>query len=430
MSATQTTGSSSSSNNLNDLDFDTFLIDPELLALDAARGYPATTNTQSTFLRTPEATPETASEVVPNYEFNLELAEMLDNHPEAFALSSDDEDAKRLACRSRVSGKPAKIHINGEGDFVAFNDLEVFSLEKNARRQAAKLTNVSFAPGNKKHEVNTSFDESTESCIITVADKSKSVAAVQAADNTQRSKRKFTEIESSSEESDAEEEIRRRSKRRRTRDDRMILKPRKEKRGKASRTNRRFARVVFVESETETSDEEYDDDSEEDSDEDFRPRSKRSRISRTSGTRSAAKRVSKKNKSVKSAAETSELQQPLSEIMLHIPLLDIDAFVNRPSTTRQKEVEYGTKNPGKVGRPMNAFILYRKTFQHRCKEFARKNNHQMVSKIAGKSWDIETDAVKKRFLSLQRLEVKNHEKAWPDYRFRPGRPARAMDQVD
>ncbi len=94
-------------------------------------------------------------------------------------------------------------------------------------------------------------------------------------------------------------------------------------------------------------------------------------------------------------SDGSKLEAPLSVLTkdMNVPLFDIGEFVSRPSDERHRELE-GGKSPGRVKRPMNAFMLYRKAFQLRIKEYERQNNHQIISQVCGKSWRMEPDEIK------------------------------------
>lgn len=119
-----------------------------------------------------------------------------------------------------------------------------------------------------------------------------------------------------------------------------------------------------------------------------------------------------------------KLQKPLSFLtkeMTHIPLIDIEAYVNRPISERQAEAEKN-KHPGKVKRPMNSFMLYRKAYQHRAKEYGFMTNHQVVSQLCGDSWPLEPEEVKEQFAEWARIEREHHEEAHPGYKYTPARP--------
>jgi len=104
-----------------------------------------------------------------------------------------------------------------------------------------------------------------------------------------------------------------------------------------------------------------------------------------------------------------------------IPVADIESYVNRSTETRRAEIETG-KNPGRVKRPMNAFMLYRKAYQQRAKEWASQHNHQVVSRVCGMSWPLEPETVRTQFKQWADLERDNHQKAHPDYKFTPSKP--------
>ncbi len=66
---------------------------------------------------------------------------------------------------------------------------------------------------------------------------------------------------------------------------------------------------------------------------------------------------------------------------------DIPAYVNRNTETRHAEVT--KRKNGHITRPMNSFMLYRSAYAERTKAWARENNHQVVSAVAGASWPLE-----------------------------------------
>jgi hypothetical protein len=117
------------------------------------------------------------------------------------------------------------------------------------------------------------------------------------------------------------------------------------------------------------------------------------------------------------------LDKPMSELTKSsaIVIADIEAYVNRSSEVRRQEVEEG-KNPGRVKRPMNAFMLYRKAYQQRAKEWASQHNHQIVSRVCGMSWPLEPEHIRQQYKSWADLERDNHQKAHPNYKFTPSKP--------
>jgi hypothetical protein len=144
---------------------------------------------------------------------------------------------------------------------------------------------------------------------------------------------------------------------------------------------------------------------------------------RSRGGKSLKVKKIKKEK-VKAEKKVARLEQPLSVLTKdwkHVPVVDIDAYVNRSAEVRRKEVEEG-KIPGKVKRPMNSFMLYRKAYQNRTKDWCLQNNHQVVSQVCGDSWPLEPDEIKDQFSEWARIERINHQNAHPGYKFSPTKP--------
>lgn len=117
--------------------------------------------------------------------------------------------------------------------------------------------------------------------------------------------------------------------------------------------------------------------------------------------------------------DPSKLTSPLSELtkhLTHIPIQDMEDWVHRPIEVRRHQV---FKMGDKVARPMNSFLLYRSAYADRTKEWISKNNHQVVSQLAGKSWKLETVHIRKKYERLATVERNNHAKAHPGYKFAP-----------
>lgn len=134
-----------------------------------------------------------------------------------------------------------------------------------------------------------------------------------------------------------------------------------------------------------------------------------------------------KKEKVKPEKRMAKLERPLSELTkhwTHVPVADIEAYVNRSVEERRREVEDG-KCPGKVKRPMNSFMLYRKAYQNRTKDWCLQNNHQVVSQVCGDSWPLEPESVKEQFSEWARIERQNHQNAHPGYKFSPAKPGAA-----
>ncbi|KAI8961732.1 hypothetical protein F5Y11DRAFT_217832 [Daldinia sp. FL1419] len=117
-----------------------------------------------------------------------------------------------------------------------------------------------------------------------------------------------------------------------------------------------------------------------------------------------------------------ELSAPLSELVRDITTVqdtNIEEYVNRGADVRQKEVR--ESKDGKVKRPMNAFMLYRKSYQNRAKEWRKHDNHQVISRICGVSWAMEPRSLKDKFDAYSKIERTNHGIAFPDYKFAPAK---------
>jgi hypothetical protein len=126
---------------------------------------------------------------------------------------------------------------------------------------------------------------------------------------------------------------------------------------------------------------------------------------------------------VKAEKKIAKLEKPLSELTKswsHVPVVDIEAYVNRPADERRKEVAEG-KVPGRIKRPMNSFMLYRKAYQNRTKNWCLQNNHQVVSQVCGDSWPLEPEEIREQFNEWARIERVNHQSAHPGYKFSPSK---------
>ncbi|KAK5628227.1 hypothetical protein RRF57_003942 [Xylaria bambusicola] len=157
-----------------------------------------------------------------------------------------------------------------------------------------------------------------------------------------------------------------------------------------------------------------------------------------------APRPKKRKKAVGDAyAEQSSiaLGNPLSELVKGITNVtdtDIDAYVNRSPEERRREV--AASKTGKVKRPMNAFMLYRKAYQNRTKEWKRlddirrkeesasegkpekgHDNHQVISQVCGLSWNMEPQDLRDQYDEWAKIERNNHKLAFPDYKFAPAK---------
>ncbi|RWA14569.1 hypothetical protein EKO27_g538 [Xylaria grammica] len=135
------------------------------------------------------------------------------------------------------------------------------------------------------------------------------------------------------------------------------------------------------------------------------------------------------------------LGDPLSVLVKDIAGIedtDIEAYVNRSPEDRRREVSQS--KTGKVKRPMNAFMLYRKAYQNRTKEWKRlddirrkeesasegkpekgHDNHQVISQVCGISWNMEPQELRDQYDEWAKVERNNHKLAFPDYKFAPAK---------
>ena len=123
------------------------------------------------------------------------------------------------------------------------------------------------------------------------------------------------------------------------------------------------------------------------------------------------------------------IDQALSKIAHEMPaisIIDVTTFATRSVEVRQKEK---AKN-GKVKRPLNAFMLYRKAYQDVAKTQCTRNNHQQVSTICGSSWNNwEPPSIITQFRDLAKIEKEMHEAAFPEYKYDPVQAKKPGDGI-
>ncbi|KAI4204072.1 MAG: hypothetical protein LQ350_001465 [Teloschistes chrysophthalmus] len=127
------------------------------------------------------------------------------------------------------------------------------------------------------------------------------------------------------------------------------------------------------------------------------------------------KRAAKKSK-IQAVGEAS-ISAPLSQLCLDVPVVDVFEKVNRPIEARQEEA----RKDNKIKRPSNSFMLYRSAYGDRVKALYPQNNHQIISRICGASWKMETPEVTEKFKAYYEMEKENHAKAHPTYKFSPAK---------
>lgn len=120
---------------------------------------------------------------------------------------------------------------------------------------------------------------------------------------------------------------------------------------------------------------------------------------------------------------TPRLIAPLSILtaeLAHIPVKNMEEWVNRPADVRREEAE---KRNGYITRPMNSFMLYRSAYAERAKSWCAQNNHQIVSSVAGESWPLEPPGIRELYNEYAKIERINHQNAHPAYKFSPSKAA-------
>ncbi|KAL8948393.1 MAG: hypothetical protein Q9222_005420 [Ikaeria aurantiellina] len=130
---------------------------------------------------------------------------------------------------------------------------------------------------------------------------------------------------------------------------------------------------------------------------------------------SRPKRMGKKSKPV--AVSEATISAPLSQLCLDVPVVDVFEKVNRSTEERQAEA----RKDQKIKRPSNSFMLYRSAYGDRVKALYPQNNHQIISRICGASWKMETPDITDKFKAYYEMEKENHAKAHPSYKFSPAK---------
>ncbi|KAJ9652938.1 hypothetical protein H2198_007847 [Neophaeococcomyces mojaviensis] len=110
------------------------------------------------------------------------------------------------------------------------------------------------------------------------------------------------------------------------------------------------------------------------------------------------------------------ITEPLS-VMNNGPVMDMMAWATRSNDERYKEV---VKRKGKIPRPVNCFMMYRTAYSVRIKQWAAQgNNNQLISRVAGASWVLESDELKEFYTRCAEADKANHQAAFPDYKYDP-----------
>lgn len=114
----------------------------------------------------------------------------------------------------------------------------------------------------------------------------------------------------------------------------------------------------------------------------------------------------------------SLIKAPLSSLSREYPsdYNDLESFAKRSVEERQRKA----KEEGKVLRPLNSYMLYRKAYQQVARRVLSNDQQQLASKIVAISWNkYEPKEIKDRFKSLARIDNQMHRKAFPTYKYTP-----------
>lgn len=110
----------------------------------------------------------------------------------------------------------------------------------------------------------------------------------------------------------------------------------------------------------------------------------------------------------------------------NIPCGDPEAYVRRGAAVRRADKE---KKKSRPGRPQNAFILYRTTYQRAAVHWKQQetkeevNKQDQISSIVGASWKRESEEVRDKFRHLFALEKKCHAEAFGEVKYTPKKKA-------
>jgi hypothetical protein len=144
-------------------------------------------------------------------------------------------------------------------------------------------------------------------------------------------------------------------------------------------------------------------------------------VKKSRKTRETAAAPVKRQKVARSkTAEKSvyELAAPMSVLTADsdIPLRDMLAFANRSVAIRHAEVK---KKSGRIPRPCNSFVCYRSAYADRVMQWGSNNSHQNVSTVAGSSWRIESEDVRRFYMNVAEIDIVNHLTAFPGWVYNP-----------
>ena len=104
-------------------------------------------------------------------------------------------------------------------------------------------------------------------------------------------------------------------------------------------------------------------------------------------------------------------------------IIDPVAYADRSIEERRQK----SRKEGKIARPLNSYMLYRKAYQQVARRVLSNDQQQFASRIVGESWNRwEPKHVKAKFRDLAKTDHKKHHEAFPSYKYTPtqGRSAK------
>lgn len=104
--------------------------------------------------------------------------------------------------------------------------------------------------------------------------------------------------------------------------------------------------------------------------------------------------------------------------------------LNEEEMARKKRNKRAQRDPNYVKRPLNSFMLYRRSQTQSAMAQAisshLKLNHQNISQIIGLMWQTESQQLKDLFASFASQEKDLHKAMYPDYKFSPQKRRRSQ----
>jgi len=116
----------------------------------------------------------------------------------------------------------------------------------------------------------------------------------------------------------------------------------------------------------------------------------------------------------------------LPENEVRLPSL---ALISRTEQAAKQQQQSSKAKPKKPPRPPNAFILYRRAKQPSIVAQHRGITNNEVSKEVGRMWHDEPAEVKLRFQRMAEAAKDEHKKKYPEYRYRPRKPAERKRRI-